>query len=143
MLNKIIILLSILSVTNLFSWGTFITEHRETIWERTSIAQTIKKRFNSSPMIEDGVEIKIKENGGKMLFITSKLDLEVIEVYQESYPSQPIAIFNVTKYSVIDYRLTLKIKKSGYITVIGKDRNGILHIAKVWAEKCKWDCEEL
>ena len=143
MLNKIIIFLSILSVTNLFSWGTFITEPRETTWEQTSIAQTIKKRFNSSPMIEGGIEIKIRENGGKMLFITSKLDLELIEVYQESYPLRPIAIFHVTKYSVIDYRLTLKIEKSGYITVIGKDRSGTLYITKVWAEKCQWDCEEL
>jgi len=140
-MNKVIIVLFIFSLTNLFSWGGVITEDREVDWEKTNTAQTIKKRFGAVPMIEDGLEVKIREDGGKDIFITSKLDLELIEVYEESHPFKPVAIFNISEDSIIDYQFTLKIKKSGYITVIGKDRNGTLYIAKIWAEQCQWDCE--
>ena len=132
------LIMTILIVSNVFASES----NAEYTWENTKVAQNIKKQYGSVEMIEN--ELKIITGtayAGLDLYIVTELDLVSIEIYEDSNPSSPVATYEIPKDSIIDYLITIKTKNSGYVTVIGKERNGILHIAKKWNIKCRGDCE--
>ena len=141
MRNKIlttILIMAILIVSNIFAWeGT-----PEYTWKNTKVAQNIKKKYPSVKMIDNELKINIDDSyAGLDLYIVTELDLVSIEIYEDSNPSLPVATYTIPKESIVDYLITIKTKNSGYVTVIGKERNGTLHIAKKWNIKCSADCE--
>jgi len=132
------LIMTILIVSNIFAWEGIA----EYTWENTKVAQNIKKKYASVEMIENKLKISIGDAyAGLDLHIVTKLDLASIEIYEDSHPSLPIATYEVPKDSIIEYGITIKTNSSGYVTVIGKERNGTLHIAKKWNIKCSADCE--
>ena len=132
------LIMAILIVSNVFAWeGT-----PEYTWENTKVAQNIKKKYPSVKMIDNELKINIDDSyAGLDLYIFTELDLVSIEIYEDSNPSLPVATYEVPKESIVDYLITIKTKDSGYVTVIGKEKNGTLHIAKKWNIKCSADCE--
>jgi len=132
------LIMAILIVSNIFAWEG----RAENSWESTKVAENIKKQYNSVKIIENELKISIDDAyAGIDLHVVTELDLVSIEIYEDSNPSLPIAVYEIPKGSIIDYGITIKTKSSGYVTVIGKERNGTLHIAKKWNIKCSADCE--
>jgi hypothetical protein len=134
------LIMTIVIASNIFAAEA--KDNGEYTWENTKVAQNIKKQYGSVEMIENGLKIIAgTAYAGLDLYIVSKLDLLSIEIYEDTNPSLPVATYEIQKGSIIDYQITIKTKNSGYVTVIGKERNGTLHIAKKWNVKCRGDCE--
>ena len=93
----------------------------------------IKQLFGTNETIEGKINLKapaIAENGAVVpITIKTKLPATQIAVFQSANPEATVAVFDVHKNSIPNYSIRIKMKKTGYVTVVAK-ADGKLYTTK-------------
>jgi hypothetical protein len=115
-------------------------------WEASTVSEGVKVLYGEHTKFEKGIDVEVPDViSNKMhnrITIKSKLDLESIAVFAESYFQDSLrAIFIIPKDGIIDFSLPIKIKaveckKNTKVTVIGKNRDNTMYKTIASAKYC-------
>jgi len=90
----------------------------------TTIDAAMKELFGTSTTIEGQVKLKapaIAENGAVVpLTITSKLAGSTVAIFQDADPESLVSVYTVPANGLIDYKLRVKMAKTGKVVVVVK-----------------------
>jgi sulfur-oxidizing protein SoxY len=113
-------------------------------WKATTPADSIKALFGDAKPEEKGVNIKapkLAENGGKIpVFVKSDIEAKTVALFQDSNPRSIVAVWNVPEGGVVDYGVTLKMKKTGKLTAVVEGKDGKLYMKVLPIEVSKGGC---
>ena len=107
------------------------------------VDEAIKALFGKSATKSGEVKVKgpdIAENGAVVpIQVTSKLAGKTVAVFQDANPEATVAVFTVPANGIIDYKLRIKMSKTGAVSAV-VEADGKLHMAsktiKVTAGGC-------
>jgi len=120
------------------------------VWEYKTSKEAIKAFYGSLEHNNTGIDLELTDSfiqndityANQMdrvnIKITSSIDLDSIGIFvdgnqaatqfeEHSSPRSTVAIFVIPEEGIIDYDITIKLKGSSDITIIGKNKNGNLH----------------
>ncbi|MEA3513554.1 MAG: thiosulfate oxidation carrier protein SoxY [Campylobacterota bacterium] len=108
-----------------------------------TIDAAMKELFGTSATTESNVKLKapdIAENGAVVpIQVSSKLAGKTVAVFQDANPESTVAVFTVPANGIIDYKLRIKMAKTGKVVAVVQD-GGTLYSAsksvKVTAGGC-------
>jgi sulfur-oxidizing protein SoxY len=116
--------------------GLSATDFRATApkaWDAPTSKEAIEAMFGSAAMVDGQIEIKapkLAENGGAVpIGIKSKLDLEVIALFQDANPRSAVVVFELGEGGVVDLQTKIKMRKTANVTIVAKGRDGKLYSA--------------
>ena len=108
-----------------------------------SVNDAMTELFGTSTTTAGKVKLKapsIAENGAVVpIQVSSKLAGSTVAVFQDANPESLVAVFTVPAGGIIDYKLRIKMAKTGTITVVVKDGSALYsasQIVKVTAGGC-------
>lgn len=108
-----------------------------------SIDGAMKELFGTSNTTEGKVKLKapaIAENGAVVpLHISSKLSASTVAVFQDADPEALVSVYTVPANGIIDYKLRIKLAKTGTVKVVVKDGDTLYsasQLVKVTAGGC-------
>jgi len=91
--------------------------------------------FGTSKTTVANVKLKapdIAENGAVVpLQISSKLAGKTVAVFQDANPESLVAVFTVPDNGIIDYKLRIKLAKTGTVTVVVQDGTTLFSASKM------------
>ena len=118
---------------------------KPTVWTAHTVNDAIKNMYGTTTTIEEGVKLTapdVAANGGAIpVNFSTKIDAKTIAVFQDANPEAAVCVYSVTKYSVNNYDIKIKMGKSGTITVVVEGRDGKLYSAKKTLEVALGGCE--
>ena len=86
------------------------------------IDDAVKELFGTSNTVNGKVKLKapaIAENGAVVpISISSKLKGSTVAVFQDANPESTVAVFTVPQDGIIDYKLRIKMAKTGTVKAI-------------------------
>jgi len=120
-------------------------ETKAATWKAHTVEDAMKALFGSTTTIEKGVKLtapKVASNGGAIpVDFSTDLDIKAIAVFQDVNPESAVLAISTNKYSVNDYSIKMKMKKSGTITVVAQGTDGKLYSAKKTLDVALGGCE--
>lgn len=120
-------------------------ETKAATWKAHTVEDAMKALFGSTETIEKGVKLtapKVASNGGAIpVDFSTDLDIKAIAVFQDVNPESAVLAISTNKYSVNDYSIKMKMKKSGTITVVAQGTDGKLYSAKKTLDVALGGCE--
>ena len=109
---------------------------KPTVWTAHTVNDAIKNMYGTTTTIEEGVKLTapdVAANGGAIpVNFSTKIDAKT---------EAAVCVYSVTKYSVNNYDIKIKMGKSGTITVVVEGRDGKLYSAKKTLEVALGGCE--
>ncbi|MEA1914821.1 MAG: thiosulfate oxidation carrier protein SoxY [Campylobacterota bacterium] len=91
-------------------------------WSATKVDAAMNELFGSSATTKGKVKLKgpdIAENGAVVpIHVTSKLAGSTVAVFQDANPEATVAVFTVPANGIIDYKLRIKMAKTGAVTAV-------------------------
>ncbi len=91
-------------------------------WTAKKVDEAVKEVFGTSATTKGKVKLKgpdIAENGAVVpISISSKLAGSTVAVFQDANPEATVAVFTVPANGLIDYKLRIKMAKTGTVTAI-------------------------
>jgi sulfur-oxidizing protein SoxY len=91
-------------------------------WTATKVDEAIKELFGTSSTTNGKVKLKgpdIAENGAVVpISVSSKLAGNTVAVFQDANPEATVAVFTVPANGLIDYKLRIKMAKTGTVTAV-------------------------
>jgi len=113
-------------------------------WKSTAPADAIKGLYGDIKPEEKGVKIKapkLAENGGKIpVVIKSDIEAKSVALLQDSNPRSLVAAWTIPEGGIIDFSVTMKMKKSGKITAIVEGKDGKFYSKVLPIEVSKGGC---
>lgn len=120
-------------------------ETKAATWKAHTVEDAMKALFGSTTTIEKGIKLnapKVASNGGAIpVDFSTDLDIKAIAVFQDVNPESAVLAISTNKYSVNDYAIKMKMKKSGTITVVAQGTDGKLYSAKKTLDVALGGCE--
>ncbi len=108
-----------------------------------TINEAMKELFGTSNTTEGKVKLKapaIAENGAVVpLHVSSKLAGSTVAIFQDANPESLVVVYTVPKNGIIDYKLRIKLAKTGTVTAVVKDGDALYsasQLVKVTAGGC-------
>lgn len=99
------------------------------------VDEAMKALFGTSKVTKGKVKLKapaIAENGAVVpIQISSKLNGSTVAVFQDANPESTVAVFTVPENGIIDYKLRIKMAKTGTVTAIVKDGDALYSASKL------------
>jgi len=124
------------------------------VWKAKTLDDAIKAFYGTNVLIEKGVKLKAAgqsfDSGKKAIAssgaavpvdFSTKIPAKTISVYQDTTPESAICAYTVTKYSINDYSIKIKMAKSGTIVVVVEGLDGKLYAAKQTLDVALGGCE--
>ena len=100
-----------------------------------TVEDAMKELFGTSKTTEANVKLKapdIAENGAVVpLQISSKLAGKTVAVFQDANPESLVAVFTVPADGFIDYKLRIKLAKTGTVTAVVQDGSTLFSASKM------------
>ena len=113
-------------------------------WKGTTPADAIKALYGDIKPEEKGVDIKapkLAENGGKIpVVVKSDIEAKSVAILQDTNPRSLVAVWTIPEDGIIDYSITMKMKKSGKITAIVEGKDGKFYSKVLPIEVSKGGC---
>jgi sulfur-oxidizing protein SoxY len=120
-------------------------ETKPTVWKAHTVEDAIQALYGSTATIEKGVKLTapdVASNGGAIpVDFSTDLDIKSIAVFQNVNPESAVLAISTNKYSVNDYSIKMKMKKSGTITVVAQGTDGKLYSASKTLDVALGGCE--
>ncbi|MGB3751565.1 MAG: thiosulfate oxidation carrier protein SoxY [Arcobacteraceae bacterium] len=92
-----------------------------------TVEESMKELFGTSKTKEEKVTLSapdIAENGAVVpLQVTSDLAGKTVAFFQDANPEALVAVFTVPANGIIDYKLRIKMAKTGNVTAVVQDGN--------------------
>ncbi len=127
---------------------------KPTVWSAHKMDDAIQAMFGTTTTIEKGVKLKAANvsfdsatvataaNGGAIpLEFSTKIDAKTIAVFQDANPEAAVCAYSVTKYSVNEYSIKIKMGNPGTVKVIVEGTDGKLYSATQKLNVAKGGCE--
>jgi len=124
------------------------------VWKAKTVEDAIKALYGSNTLIHKGVKLKaagesfdsgkkaIASSGGAIpVEFSTKIPARTVSVYQDTNPEAAVCVYTVTKYSINDYAIKIKMAKPGSITVVVEGLDGKLYAAKQTLDVALGGCE--
>jgi len=100
-----------------------------------TINDAMTELFGTSTTIEKNVKLKapdIAENGAVVpLQVSSKLAGKTVAIFQDANPESLVAVFTVPANRIIDYKLRIKMAKTGTVTAVVQDGDTLFSSSKM------------
>ncbi len=114
-------------------------------WTAHEVTPAIEAIFGKVTLVEEGVDVKtpkVASNGGAVpVKIKSKIDAKTVAVFQDVNPESTVAVYTLNDHSIIDFEMSIKMKKSGTISVVVEGKDGKLYVGKKSLEVALGGCE--
>ncbi len=124
--------------------ATDFRKEKPDAWKATTPADAIKALYGDAKPEEKGVNIKapkLAENGGKIpVVVKSDIDAKSVALFQDSNPRSLVAVWTIPEGGIIDFSVTMKMKKSGKITAVVEGKDGKLYSKVLPIEVSKGGC---
>jgi sulfur-oxidizing protein SoxY len=118
---------------------------KPTVWSAHTVEDAIKAMYGTTVTIEKGVELsapKVASNGGAIpVEFSTKIPAKTVALFQDANPEAAVIVYSVGKYDVTDYKVNIKMGKSGAITVVVEGLDGKLYSAKQSLDVALGGCE--
>jgi len=113
-------------------------------WKATTPADAIKALYGDVKLEEKNVKIKapkLAENGGKIpVVVKSDIEAKSVALFQDTNPRSAVAVWTVPEGGIVDYAVTIKMKKSGNITAVVEGKDGKFYSKVLPIEVSKGGC---
>ncbi|RUM67570.1 MAG: thiosulfate oxidation carrier protein SoxY [Sulfurospirillum sp.] len=113
-------------------------------WKATTPDDAIKALYGDAKAEEKGVKIKapkLAENGGKIpVTVSSDIEAKSVALFQDTNPRSAVAVWTVPEGGIVDYSVTMKMKKSGNIVAVVEGKDGKLYKKVLPIEVSKGGC---
>lgn len=100
-----------------------------------TVDDAMKELYGTSKTTVGKVKLKapdIAENGAVVpLHISSKLAGKTVSVFQDANPESLVAVFTVPDNGIIDYKMRIKLAKTGTVTVVVQDGSTLFSASKM------------
>ncbi len=124
--------------------ATDFRKEKPDAWKATTPADAIKALYGEAKPEEKGVNIKapkLAENGGKIpVVVKSDIDAKSVALFQDSNPRSLVAVWTIPEGGIVDFSVTMKMKKSGKITAVVEGKDGKLYSKVLPIEVSKGGC---
>jgi len=101
----------------------------------TTVENSMKELFGTSTTTVGKVKLKapdIAENGAVVpLQVSSDLAGKTVAVFQDANPESLVAVFTVPENGIIDYKLRIKLAKTGTVTAVVQDGTTLFSASKM------------
>lgn len=118
------------------------------VWTAHTVDDAIKAMYGTTTAIEEGVKVTtpdVAASGGAVpVNVKSDIPAKTVAVFQDANPESAVIVFDVTKYSVINYDMKMKLKSVGdpiTLTVIVEGLDGKLYVGKRTLDVALGGCE--
>jgi len=100
-----------------------------------TVDDAMTQLFGTSKTTASNVKLKapdIAENGAVVpLHISSKLAGKTVAIFQDSNPESLVAVFTVPANGLIDYKVRIKLAKTGTVTAVVQDGKTLYSASKM------------
>ncbi|PIF03943.1 MAG: thiosulfate oxidation carrier protein SoxY [Arcobacter sp.] len=100
-----------------------------------TVDDAMKELFGTSKTTVGKVKLKapdIAENGAVVpLQVSSKLAGKTVAIFQDANPESLVAVFTVPKNGILDYKLRIKMAKTGTVTAVVQDGTNLFSASKM------------
>ena len=109
---------------------------KPTVWTAHTIDDATKAMYGMKEIIEtDKIKIKvpkINSSGAKVpVTFETSIDAKTIALFQDANPESLVAVFTVPANGIIDYKLRIKLAKTGTVTVVVQDGETLFSASKM------------
>jgi sulfur-oxidizing protein SoxY len=125
------------------------------VWTAHTVNDAIKAMYGKTELIENGsVFLKasgeaynsgkkaVASSGGAIpVVFSTEIPAKTIALFQDANPEAAVIVYTVTKYSVNNYEVKIKMGKPGTITVVVEGQDGKLYAAKQELDVALGGCE--
>ncbi len=124
------------------------------VWTAKTMDDAIKALYGTSTTIEEGVKLSAANvsfdspnmatasNGAAIpVDFSTEIEAKSIAVFQDANPEAAVCAYTVTKYSVNDYSIKMKMGAPGSIKVVVEGTDGKLYSATQKLNVAKGGCE--
>ena len=118
------------------------------VWTAHTVDDAFKAMYGSAATIEEGVKVTtpdVAASGGAVpVNVSSDIAAKTVAVFQDANPEAAVIVFDVNKYSIINYDMKMKLKSVGEpitITVIIEGQDGKLYSGKRTLDVALGGCE--
>jgi len=100
-----------------------------------TVEDSMKELFGTSKTTVGKVKLKapdIAENGAVVpLQVSSKLVGKTVAIFQDANPESLVAVYTVPANGIINYKLRIKMAKTGTVTAVVQDGNTLFSASKM------------
>jgi len=118
---------------------------KPTVWTAKTVDDAIKAMYGSITPVENGVSVTtpdVASNGGAVpINIKSDITAKTVAIFQNANPEASVIVWNCNEYSIINYDIKIKMKKSGTITCIVEGSDGKFYKGTRTLEVALGGCE--
>jgi len=121
---------------------------KPTVWTAHTVDDAIKAMYGDVKLITEGITITtpdVAASGGAVpVNVKSDLKAKNVAVFQNANPEAAVIVFDVNKYSIIDYDMKMKLKSVGdpiTITVVIEGLDGKHYVGTRTLDVALGGCE--
>ena len=116
-----------------------------TAWTAKTPDEVLKALYGSTATVAEGVTVvapDVASNGGAVpVDVKSDIDAKTVMIMQDVNPESCIIVYDLNEYSIIDFSIKIKMKKSGTITAIVQGKDGKLYSGSKTLDVALGGCE--
>ncbi len=115
-------------------------------WTAKTVQDAVKALYGTTEAVESA-DIKLNapdvaSNGGAIpVSVKTSIDAKSIAILQDVNPESLVIVYDLNEYTVPDYGIKIKMKKSGTIYVFVEGKDGKLYTTKKSIEVALGGCE--
>lgn len=118
---------------------------KPTVWTAHTIDDAIKAMYGSITPVESGVTVTtpdVASNGGAVpINVKSDIAAKTVTIFQDANPEATVIAWNCNEYTIIDYDIKAKMKKSGTVVCIVEGTDGKFYKGSKTLEVALGGCE--
>jgi len=118
---------------------------KPTAWTAKTPEDAIKAIYGKTETVAEGVTVvapDVASNGGAVpVDVKSDIDAKTVMILQNVNPESAVIIYDLNEYSIIDFSIKMKMKKSGTITAIVEGKDGKLYSGSKTLDVALGGCE--
>ena len=118
---------------------------KPTVWTAHTVEDALKAMYGTSALVKEGVTLTapdVASNGGAVpVDVKSDIDAKTVMILQNVNPESAVIVYEMTPYSIIDFSIKIKMKKSGTITAVVQGKDGKLYSGSKTLDVALGGCE--
>ncbi len=118
------------------------------VWTAKTVDDAIKAMYGDVKLIESGVTIStpdVAASGGAVpINIKSDIKAKTVAVFQNADPESTVIVFDINKYSIIDFDIKAKLKSVGdpvTVTAVVEGQDGKYYVGNRTLDVALGGCE--
>jgi sulfur-oxidizing protein SoxY len=104
---------------------------KPTAWHAKTPDDVLKALYGTSTTVAKGVTVVTPDtasNGGAVpVHVTSDIDAKTLTIMQNVNPESCVIVYDLNEYSILDFSIKIKMKKSGTVSAVVQGKDGKLY----------------